>query len=154
LFVALVLDSGGLGASNNLQEEFCTTGISAAILKVSSHWHLHAIHLQHMFIFMFHLPQWLPQGRDLSDSVLGVGTPGRYSNTGGVYFYFNLSATEPQDTSSDAELGLTRIATVRAIVRGPIAGRIDSRSFTDGYANVPNNTDTLYGEWCAEHVLH
>lgn len=70
---------------------------------------------------------FLMQGRDLSDSVLGVGTPGRVGNRGGVYFYANLSSTEPQDTSNDAQLGLTRVATVPAGV-------------------VNKSPNTLYGE--------
>ena len=101
---------------------------------------------------MFHLPQRLPQGRDLSESVLGACTPGRYGNTGGVYFYSNLSATVPQDTSPDAELGLTRIATVHAVV-SPILGRSDLSFHLYGYVNAPNNTNAYYGEWCAQHML-
>ena len=83
------------------------------------------------------------QGSVLSDSVLGVTTPGRYGNTGGVYFYANLSFTEPQSTSAaDLELGLTK---------GPLvkAGRDDilKSGSNNPERNVPNNPDSLYGEW-------
>ena len=81
------------------------------------------------------------QGDQLTDSVLGVTTPGRFRYTGGVYYYENLNTTEPQTTVPvDLQLGLTRHRSVRA--------RVDD--FLDTPAtdplNVPDIEDTEYGE--------
>ena len=81
------------------------------------------------------------QGSVLSDSVLGVTTPGRYDNTGGVYFYANLSSTEPRAINSDDQLGLTRMATVPAGLRTEPSGVVDDSNSI----NVPYLPDTLYG---------
>ena len=83
------------------------------------------------------------QGSVLSDSVLGVTTPGRRDNTGGVYFYRNLSYTNPQTSwPADLELGLTKAPSVSAhLVSG-----------SEG--NVPSNPDSLYGEWVASYSIH
>ena len=81
------------------------------------------------------------QGDQSSDSVLGVGTPVRFSATGGVFYYNNLTSIEPQSVISvDLELGLTRRYSVRA--------RVDDSldvPFGDPI-NVPLNSESLYGE--------
>ena len=81
------------------------------------------------------------QSDQLSDSVLGVGTPVRFSATGGVFYYDNLTSIEPQSQESDdLQLGLTRMYTVRA--------RVDnSRDTPFTPINVPSNIDSLYGEY-------
>ena len=85
----------------------------------------------------------MSQGIQSSDSVLGVSTPGRFSYTGGVYFYNNLSSTEPQTTiSRDLKLGLTRQHSVRAHVDIFV-----DLPHTDPI-NVADNPDSIYGKWC------
>ena len=82
------------------------------------------------------------QGDQSSDSVLGVGTPVRFSATGGVFYYNNLTSIEPQSLQNpvDLELGLTRTYSVRA--------RVDTALDvpTTSPINVPSNSDSLYGE--------
>ena len=81
------------------------------------------------------------QGDQSSDSVLGVGTPVRFSATGGVFYYNNLTSIEPQSLiSDDLELGLTRRYSVRARVNVSFDLPIADPS------NVPLNSDSLYGE--------
>ena len=82
------------------------------------------------------------QGDQLSDSVLGVGTPVRFRATGGVFYYNNLTAIEPQSQDSDdLQLGLTRMYTVRARVDNVLDAPSNSP------INVPSNMDSLYGEY-------
>ena len=81
------------------------------------------------------------QGDQLTDSVLGVTSPGRYTYTGGVYYYNNLNTTEPQSfVERHTDLGLTRYRSIRA--------RVDQSldlPQTDPL-NVPNVDDSYYGE--------
>ena len=85
------------------------------------------------------------QGDQLSDFVLGVGTPVRFGATGGVFYYNNLTSIEPQaEYSNDLQLGLTRMYTVRARVDDPLDTPI-----IDSPINVPSNRDSLYGEYVA-----
>ena len=79
----------------------------------------------------------LLQGSDLSDAVLGIGTPGRAFNRGGVYFYDSLTSTSPQVTNDDTELGLTKD---------------DIMNSPNVPSDVLSNDDTLYGEWGAASV--
>ena len=71
------------------------------------------------------------QGSVLSDSILGVSTPGLNTNRGGVYYYGNLNSTEPQNSNRDNQLGSTRAPT-------PSISNVPN--------NVPVNTEALYGE--------
>ena len=81
------------------------------------------------------------QGDQLSDSVLGVGAPVRFSATGGVFYYDNLTSIEPQSQESDdLQLGLTRTYTVHARV----ADSLDEPLTCP--VNVPFNRNSLYGE--------
>ena len=86
------------------------------------------------------------QGEQLSDSVLGVGTPVRFGATGGVYYYNNLTSIEPQTEDNnyhiDLQLGLTRMYTVRAHVDSSL-----DTSLIPSTINVPSNTNSLYGEY-------
>ena len=80
------------------------------------------------------------QGTQLSDSVLGVTTPGRFAYTGGVYYYNNLTSTQPvTSVISDSDLGLTRGPSVRAAVGGGLDTPLDDSR------NVPNSKNTIYG---------
>ena len=82
------------------------------------------------------------QGDQSSDSVLGVGTPVRFSATGGVFYYNNLTSIEPQSLSSDdLELGLTRRYSVRAHVNDSFDSPVGDP------INVPLYSDSLYGEF-------
>ena len=84
----------------------------------------------------------LLQGARLGDSVLGVTTPGRFEYSGGVYYYNDLTSTEPVTTvSRELELGLTRAPSVRAAI--DLA--IDFPEFDPH--NVPKVTETLYGKY-------
>ena len=77
------------------------------------------------------------QGSVMSDSILGVSTPGLRSNRGGVYYYANLNSIEPQvvPPNRDAQLGLTRAPTASI---NPISNNI--------LQNVPDIMEALYGE--------
>ena len=81
------------------------------------------------------------QGDQSSDSVLGVGTPVRFSATGGVFYYNNLNSIEPQSVrQDDLQLGLTRTHYVRARVDDSLDAP------TTSPINVPLNSDSFYGE--------
>ena len=80
------------------------------------------------------------QGAQLNDT-LGVTTPGRFTYSGGVYYYNNLTTTDPvSEVPRDLELGLTREASVRAAVENFLDAPLgDPR-------NVPGMGYTEYGE--------
>lgn len=83
----------------------------------------------------------LLQGAQLSDSVLGVTTPGRFDYSGGVYYYKNLTSTKPVSVQSrDKELGQTRESSVRAAVS------MSTDIPLSDPRNVPGVPDSMYGE--------
>ena len=86
----------------------------------------------------------LLQGAQLSDSVLGVTTPGRFDYSGGVYYYKNLTSTKPVTAQSrDQELGQTRKSSVRAAVSIPA---VSTDIPLSDPRNVPGVPDSMYGE--------
>lgn len=106
------------------------TGFSTAIRKVRA--------IQSLF---WCVENYVYQGSQLSDSVLGVTTPGRYIFRGGVYYYDNLTSTMPMSTDDeDRQLGLTRTFSVPASVGSSIEGQ------NAPIPNTPDELDSIYGE--------